>query len=1015
MPGDVDDGLRHGTLSLGIALTRTENGESPRPGMDPLEAAPDHARRVAAILREFRYLPWPPAESSERTDGNLVDAAVVAEDLDVLIVHIVGHGELAQGGSEKLYVLDARGKRLSKPVGAWLDLIEDFPDEHRPITLFVLDVCYAGHAAVTAWHARMEVDKRRAWVLAATGPRDQAFGYRLSRALVQVLETYRKQESRFDPSLRYIPPQTVWRDVERAVNELAIADRGYPQAILTSLVPGHADLTRLPFFPNPSFASGADAPVAEDLPPEIARLKDWAADPLHFMRHAGGAEPLARDWAEGYFTGRTAQLDDLSGWLDDEASAPGFRVVTGKPGSGKSALLGVLVCAAHPALRRHSRPLWAGLGDHVPGESDRIAVIHMRRMALDDIVECLARQLCRISAPGGEWNPSDRSEGFGSNPADYLLSLLPGDGRVVTLVLDALDEAERPQDIITALLLPLVRHAQPTGSRLRLLVGTRHVDRFRELLTAAQEVDGCTDLDSVPAIEVRRDVADYVKRLLVDDGPYAAGAMRAAREAVAEAIAETLTQTAQTRASNQDRSVLEWGEFLTAGLYVHYLLSVPAAQTPEDATRLGRAVPKDLHGLLELDLQRHRDQTLLRPLLTALAFAQGRGMPEQVLLRAAAGFIPAVDGIRGLTPQALYQCLDGDARFYLRRDVDTDGSTLYRLFHESLADWLRARESLLATQVASDPRVRLCERLLDSVPVNASDRRQWHLAAPYLLRHIARHAVLAGCFDELLGDGGYLQHADPHTLVDSLGDARSEQAKLNAAVYQASWGVHHMLPPSGRRQLLALDAARFCNGPLRAELPGDSSWQVRWATGSQVSTALVRTLTGHAHKVQAVAVTLLDGRPHAVTGGGDGSLRVWDLITGAQTRELAGHPGGVTAVDMTVLDGRPHAVTGGGDGLIRVWDLTTGTRTRLACHTGGVRALAVTVLDRRPHAVTGGGDGMVRVWDLTTGKRTREIAGHARSVSALAVTVLDRRPHAVTGGGDGMVRVWDLTTGKRTR
>ena len=34
--------------------------------------------------------------------------------------------------------------------------------------------------------------------------------------------------------------------------------------------------------------------------------------------------------------------------------------------------------------------------------------------------------------------------------------------------------------------------------------------------------------------------------------------------------------------------------------------------------------------------------------------------------------------------------LDGSARFYLRRDIDTDGATLYRLFHEGLADQLRA-------------------------------------------------------------------------------------------------------------------------------------------------------------------------------------------------------------------------------------------------------------------------------------------------------------------------------------
>jgi hypothetical protein len=37
----------------------------------------------------------------------------------------------------------------------------------------------------------------------------------------------------------------------------------------------------------------------------------------------------------------------------------------------------------------------------------------------------------------------------------------------------------------------------------------------------------------------------------------------------------------------------------------------------------------------------------------------------------------------------LRQALD-QARFYLRRDIDTNATTLYRFFHEGLAEYLRA-------------------------------------------------------------------------------------------------------------------------------------------------------------------------------------------------------------------------------------------------------------------------------------------------------------------------------------
>ncbi|MGC5006404.1 WD40 repeat domain-containing protein [Streptomyces sp. DT203] len=973
----------------------------------------------------FQYQPLPGAVSADVVGfEGLVEAAVVAEDVDVLIVHIVGHGELAEGSSEKLYVLNRNGQRLTRPVGAWIDLIEDHPQRHRPMTLFVLDVCYAGEAAVTAWHTRMDVDRRRAWVLAATGPGQKAFGYRLSRALVQVLKKYQTLKVRFDPSVRYIPPHTVWRDVERTVNELAEHAGGLPQAILTSLVPGHADLSHLPFFPNPSYSPGRGSSVgASGLPPEMARLADWAADPLHFMRRAGGAEPVYRDWTEGYFSGRTAQLDTLAGWLDDETVAPGLRVVTGKPGAGKSALLGVLVCAAHPALRRHTRTLWAGLGERAPGENDRIAVVHARRLALDDIVTSLARQLRDIDGQGGGTDQGEASEQAAGNPADYLLRLLPRRGRPVTVVVDALDEALRPQDITTALLLPLARQAQRPRSRLRLLVGTRDDERFQGLLALAQDAGGCTDLSAIVPEAVCRDVTAYVKRLLAADGPYAAGALRPVRDTLAEAIADTLTGPGHSSRPAQDTGALQWGEFLTAGLYAHYLLTSPLPGTAEEAEVLGWAVPRSLPALLELDLQRHQGgRPLLRPVLAALAFAQGRGMPESVLAHATTAFTTPADSTTLSLPD-LYALLDGEARFYLRRDIDRDGTTLYRLFHEGLADWLRDPSSQPPAQDTTTAAVsplksaeRLYERLLDSVARDASGRRQWHLATPYLLRHTAQHAISAGRLDELLTDGGYLQHADPHTLADALQYAHSDQARLNAAVYRASWGEHHTLPPTARRQLLALDAARFRNTRLQAELPGDTDWQVRWSTGSQVSTALVRTLAGHTGAVSAVAVVELDGRPHAITGGADRVVRVWDLTTGTQTRTLTGHTRGVNAVAVAELDGRPHAITGGHDGSVRVWDLTTGTQTRtLTGHTREVHAVAVAELDGRPHAITSGRDGSVRVWDLTTGTQTRTLTGHTEEVWAVAVAEVDGRPHAITSSRDGSVRVWDLTTGTQTR
>ena len=59
-------------------------------------------------------------------------------------------------------------------------------------------------------------------------------------------------------------------------------------------------------------------------------------------------------------------------------------------------------------------------------------------------------------------------------------------------------------------------------------------------------------------------------------------------------------------------------------------------------------------------------------------------------------------------------------------------------------------------------------------------------------------------------------------------------------------------------------------------------------------------------------VVLPDGRPIAVTGSEDATVRIWDLTTGTPVGDpLTGHTGAVGAVATVVLpDGRPLAVTG---------------------------------------------------------------------------------------------------------
>ena len=86
------------------------------------------------------------------------------------------------------------------------------------------------------------------------------------------------------------------------------------------------------------------------------------------------------------------------------------------------------------------------------------------------------------------------------------------------------------------------------------------------------------------------------------------------------------------------------------------------------------------------------------------------------------------------------------------------------------------------------------------------------------------------------------------------------------------------------------------------------------------------------------------------------------------------------------VDGIPVALSGGDDGTVRVWDLRTGDPIGepLTGHTRSVQAVACTVVDEVPVAVSGGDDGTVRVWNLRT--RTFEVVRGLTNSLAMAIT-----------------------------
>jgi WD40 repeat protein len=164
-----------------------------------------------------------------------------------------------------------------------------------------------------------------------------------------------------------------------------------------------------------------------------------------------------------------------------------------------------------------------------------------------------------------------------------------------------------------------------------------------------------------------------------------------------------------------------------------------------------------------------------------------------------------------------------------------------------------------------------------------------------------------------------------------------------------------------------------------------------------------RRFEGHAKGAWGVAFSP-DGR-HALSGAGDGTVRLWEVTTGREVRRFSGHNGPVEDAAFSP-DGRQALTCSQQDNTARLWDVQTGKEIHvLKGHTGFVFRVAFSPDGRR--ALSGSADGTMRLWDLESGNELRRFPV---ATSGVAFSSEGRR--ALSGGDkDPLVRLWDVETG----
>ncbi|MGW1044380.1 AAA family ATPase [Streptomyces sp. NPDC002547] len=928
-----------------------------------------------------------------------------------LVVHFSGHGEhqralyLAVRGSE-------RGRRLRATSVEVNELLEDAEAGDSPV-LFLLDVCEAGHAVtgqlvkdlvLAATGERQPSAARNAWVIGACSAGETTRQARFSRATAAVLRLLADGWLDVSPALEHVPIETFAAEVARQLAH----DNGLGQSVVRT--PTELALEEVPgFFPNPAYARDAQGRFLAGVEAELRQLAlatDPALDLLHFATRAAGNQQA--DVCQ--FSGRVSHLERIQTWLDDMAGdQERLLIVTGSPGTGKSALLGVTTCLLHPALKPLRRRVRVRVTGFNPRPEAQILAVHARQLTLQQIIDSLMRQLSAF-AHRAEPAPADR--GAGDKPGspgpgaaeefEELAARIRATGPV-TVILDALDEAADPSAIVHDLILPLISTGTDGRAHVpgcRVMVGTRPwwetLHQLHEHVAARP--GALLALDPATADDrqvLADDLTSYLGLLLDNTYP----------DTTPRLIAHRLAHHAET------------GAFLIAALYADHLLQQAAAGDPLSVDQVSADLPCTITEVFDLHTRTlaATDPWVL-PVLQTLGQARGHGMPLELLHKAALAHTCQNDASLQPSLEHTRKVLLKTA-FYLRTTPDSDQRLLYRYFHQALTDH---------TAHTTNPTT-IYHAIIGTIPTTAGTP-DWGLAHPYLRHHAAAHAAAAGhgALDRLLEDPLFLLQADPDTLAPHLHHAASPQARHHADIYRTTT-IHHPQRhnPLARRNLLAVDAIARQNPNLAQNLAESALEHAaapaipQWATGHATDPARLNTLIGPpTSSVRAVATAVLpDRHTIAVTGNSDGLVAVWDLETGEQIHTLTGHTKWVQAAATAVLpDGRSIAVTGDSHGLVAVWDLETGEQIHtLTRNTSSVRAVAAAALpDGRTIAVDGRETGSVFVWDLRTGEQIRTFTGHIEPVRSAATAVTpDGRSISVIGYSHGLVAVWDLHTGEQ--
>lgn len=683
----------------------------------------------------------------------------------------------------------------------------------------------------------------------------------------------------------------------------------------------------------------------------------------------------------GHFVGRVTERSKVATWM--ETHHTGMFVLTGEPGSGKSALLANLMLHAVPSLHLaleqapHLGAGWVG-GRPVPPVDGALL---MTGAATTDVVTRLAR-IAEIELPAN-LRPSER--------ATALVQMLAERGLPLTLFADALDEAQDPAEIAAL----LVRLTELAGVRIVLATRARSgLDGVEgSLLEQLRSPDG-----DLTVLTLHGDRAASLE--------FTAARLQAAGSGVpAEDLDMALADVAG-RLPVRPGADAGW-DFLHVRLLITELLATPDLLFSAFAGERRRMMALDRPTLFLRAMERLAStHPRAESLLLALACAQGRGLPRADRIWA------TVAGV--LTPGYKFTEADIDqvlraAGPYIMLDAEEDRS-VFRLAHRTFTDELLARLDRQTRTAVLEALVELTREAADP--------------APYLRRHLSGHAAA-------LGRQGWsafgvapdvLDRLDLDTLLaDSW---RSSADDLPPSVLGVRRTAHLALAGAeedrcGYRQLGAAREAGHYSSIIEAV--AGAAWQVTRARLVHHPSHQTNA-PGPPVPVRSLAVcTVADGTVVIAFGNDHGRIRLWNPWRGSTVEVTHDTDRGGEILGLAALDGaRGLMLASVGPGQsTRLWPLADDrVPSELAEHDGGTGCvievcptddgtllLAVGTTRGRLRLVTPDG--------ATLQSAPKQLKGHAGRITGLATIGGARGRVLLSVSVDRSLRLWGLPYGWR--